>query len=193
VSNVRKILPNCLVALTLLSTAALADWKVDSEQSKVFFISTKNLNISEVHSFNRIDGQLSSDGQFSADISLSSVETGIDIRNQRMRDMLFKVDLFPKANISATLPKAIMGLAKGESMHTELPATLTLMGASKALNLDLIVSKTNDGKYMVSSAKPVLLGASELGLQEGVEALQKIAGLTSIGLTVPVTFNLVLN
>lgn len=192
-SNVRKILPNCLVALTLLSTAALADWKVDSEQSKVFFISTKNLNISEVHSFNRIDGQLSSDGQFSADISLSSVETGIDIRNQRMRDMLFKVDLFPKANISATLPKAIMGLAKGESMHTELPATLTLMGASKALNLDLIVSKTNDGKYMVSSAKPVLLGASELGLQEGVEALQKIAGLTSIGLTVPVTFNLVLN
>jgi polyisoprenoid-binding protein YceI len=193
VSNVRKILPNCLVALTLLSTAALADWKVDSEQSKVFFISTKNLNISEVHSFNRIDGQLSSDGQFSADISLSSVETGIDIRNQRMRDMLFKVDLFPKANISATLPKAIMGLAKGESMHTELPATLTLMGASKALNLDLIVSKTNDGKYMVSSAKPVLLGASELGLQKGVEALQKIAGLTSIGLTVPVTFNLVLN
>jgi polyisoprenoid-binding protein YceI len=190
---VRKILPNCVVALTLLSTAALADWKVDSEQSKVFFISTKNLNISEVHSFNRIDGQLSSDGQFSADISLSSVETGIDIRNQRMRDMLFKVDLFPKANISATLPKAIMGLAKGESMHTELPATLTLMGASKALNLDLIVSKTNDGKYMVSSAKPVLLGASELGLQEGVEALQKIAGLTSIGLTVPVTFNLVLN
>ena len=192
-SIVRKILSNCLVALSILSTAALADWKVDSEQSKVFFISTKNLNISEVHSFSRIDGQLSSDGQFSADISLSSVETGIDIRNQRMREMLFKVDLFPKANISATLPKAIMGLAKGESMHTELPATLTLMGASKALNLDLIVSKTNDGKYMVSSAKPVLLGASELGLQDGVEALQKIAGLTSIGLTVPVTFNLVLN
>lgn len=192
-SIVRKILSNCLVALSILSTAALADWKVDSEQSKVFFISTKNLNISEVHSFSRIDGQLSSDGQFSADISLSSVETGIDIRNQRMRDMLFKVDLFPKANISATLPKAIMSLAKGESMHTELPATLTLMGASKALNLDLIVSKTNDGKYMVSSAKPVLLGASELGLQDGVEALQKIAGLTSIGLTVPVTFNLVLN
>ncbi|MEP7705598.1 YceI family protein [Paraglaciecola sp. 25GB23A] len=192
-SNVRKFLPNCLVALSVLSTAALADWKVDSEQSKVFFISTKNLNISEIHSFSRIDGQLSSDGQFSADISLSSVETGIDIRNQRMRDMLFKVDLFPKANISATLPKGIMSLAKGESMHTELPATLTLMGASKALNLDLIVSKTNDGKYMVSSAKPVLLGASELGLQDGVEALQKIAGLTSIGLTVPVTFNLVLN
>jgi polyisoprenoid-binding protein YceI len=193
VSNVRKFLPNCLVALSVLSTAALADWKVDSEQSKVFFISTKNLNISEIHSFSRIDGQLSSDGQFSADISLSSVETGIDIRNQRMRDMLFKVDLFPKANISATLPKGIMSLAKGESMHTELPATLTLMGASKALNLDLIVSKTNDGKYMVSSAKPVLLGASELGLQDGVEAIQKIAGLTSIGLTVPVTFNLVLN
>lgn len=192
-SNVRKFLPNCLVALSVLSTAALADWKVDSEQSKVFFISTKNLNISEIHSFSRIDGQLSSDGQFSADISLSSVETGIDIRNQRMRDMLFKVDLFPKANISATLPKGIMSLAKGESMHTELPATLTLMGASKALNLDLIVSKTNDGKYMVSSAKPLLLGASELGLQDGVEALQKIAGLTSIGLTVPVTFNLVLN
>lgn len=192
-NNVKKVLPGCLMALGLLSTTALADWQVDSSQSQVFFISTKNLNVSEILSFKQITGKLTDDGKFSADIAVSSVETGIDIRNQRMRDMLFKADMFPNVTISATLPKAIMELAKGASLRTELPATLSLMGLSKDLSLDLIVNKTNDGKYLVTSAKPVLLVAGDLGLKEGVEALQKVAGLSSIGLTVPVTFNLVLN
>jgi polyisoprenoid-binding protein YceI len=190
---VRKFVPTCVLALTILSTAALADWSVDSEQSTVFFISTKNLNVSEVHSFKHIEGQLTSDGKFTAEITLSSVETGIDIRNQRMRDMLFNVSSFPKATISASLPKAMMELSKGESMHTELPATLSLMGIEKALNLDVIVNKNSNGHFVVSSGKPLLLSAADVGLKDGVEALQKIAGLSSIGLSVPITFNLVLN
>ncbi|MGO4892162.1 YceI family protein [Flavobacterium sp. W21_SRS_FM6] len=191
--NLKKLLPSYLIAASMISTAAMADWAVDSEQSKVFFISTKNLNTSEVHSFNRVEGKLSSDGKFTASIDLSTVETGIDIRNQRMREMLFKVDAFPQAKISATLAENIMALAKGETLHTELPATLTLMGIEKSLNLNVVVTKTTEGQFVVTSAKPVLLSAADLGLQAGVEALQKIAGLSSIGLSVPVTFNLVLN
>lgn len=190
---IKKLIPYCLLTLSTLSTTVLADWNIDSEQSRVFFISTKNINVSEVLKFNHIEGQLSNDGKFTADIVLSSVESGIDIRNQRMRDMLFNVSTFPKANISATLSATIMALENGQSLHTQIPATLGLLGKNITLNLDIIVNKTNNGQYIVASGQPLLVSASDLGLQEGVEALQKIAGLSSIGLTVPVTFNLVLN
>ncbi|NCP65142.1 MAG: YceI family protein [Paraglaciecola sp.] len=181
-----------LLSASLLSPSALAHWVVDNSQSSLFFISTKNINVSEVHHFSVLSGSMEKDGKFSLDIDLASVETGIEIRNTRMRDMLFNVANFPKATVSATLPDAIVGLANGTTLRLEIPATLSVMGKSKALMLDAQVSKNENSNFVVSSVKPVLLAAADVGLQEGVEALQKIAGLSSIGLTVPVSFTLVL-
>jgi len=189
----KKTLTGGLFTLSLLSTSAFAHFVVDNEQSSVFFISTKNINVSEIHHFKSIEGAMEKDGKFSLDINLGSVETGIEIRNTRMQEQLFKVDSFPKAHITATLPPDVLALEKGQSVHIQLPATLNLMGIDKALNLDLVINKTVTEQYVVTSAQPVLIGAADVGLKEGIEVLQKLAGLSSIGLTVPVSFNLVLN
>ena len=190
---IKKNLPVSLLSLALVSGAAMADWQVDNANSSVYFISTKNINISEIHHFTQVSGKLTDNGQFSLDIDLASVETAIDIRNSRMREHLFKVDSFPKARVSATVPAEALKLTNGNSMQLELPATLTVMGIDKALTINALVSKTAAGQYVVSSTKPILLSAVDVGMQEGVEVLQKIAGLSSIGLTVPVSFNLQLN
>lgn len=182
-----------LLTLSLISSSAFADWVVDNQQSKVFFISTKNINVSEVHHFKNISGTLAKNGTFALDIDLASVETGIEIRNTRMQEHLFKVSVFPKAHIEASIPSSVIKLQKGHNLHTQIPAVLSLMGIEKALDLDVIINKTNDQDFVVSSAQPILISAADVGLKEGVETLQKIAGLSSIGLTVPVSFNLVLS
>lgn len=189
----KKTVAGGLFSLSLLSASAFAHFVVDNDQSSVFFISTKNLNVSEIHHFKSIKGTMEKDGKFALDINLASVETGIEIRNTRMQEQLFKVESFPKAHVSAILPADVLAMDKGQNLHIQLPATLSLMGIEKVLDLDLVITKTIDEQYVVTSAQPVLIGAADVGLKEGVEILQKLAGLSSIGLTVPVSFNLVLN
>lgn len=189
----KKSLTGSVAALSLLSANAFADFIVDNQQSSVFFISTKNINVSEILHFKSIEGALKKDGSFALDINLASVETGIEIRNSRMQEHLFKTDTFPKAHVAATVPAEVLDMAKGDTLHIKLPATLTLMGIDKALTLDVVINKNANQQYVVTSAQPVLIAAADVGLKEGVEMLQKLAGLSSIGLTVPVSFNLVLN
>ncbi|MFT7216344.1 MAG: hypothetical protein ACI8R8_001411, partial [Paraglaciecola sp.] len=52
-------------------------------------------------------------------------------------------------------------------------------------------TRSSDGNITATSSKPILIAAADYGLQSGVELLQQIAGLSSIGLSVPVSFNLV--
>ena len=108
-----------------------------------------------------------------------------------MREKLFLVDKFPKATLNAVLPEQVIKLKKGHSITVELPAKLTIMATEKSLTIAVQVSKTMDGQFIATSAKPILIGATDFGLKPGVELLQQIAGLSSIGLSVPVTFNLV--
>ena len=175
----------------VFSTKVNANWRLADSDSEVSFVSTKNLHISEIHKFSQLNGSLNKAGVLHIEINLASVETGIDIRNTRMREKLFLVDKFPKATLNAVLPEQIIKLKKGHSITVELPAKLTIMATEKSLTIAVQVSKTMDGQFIATSAKPILIGAKDFGLKPGVELLQQIAGLSSIGLSVPVTFNLV--
>jgi hypothetical protein len=53
------------------------------------------------------------------------------------------------------------------------------------------ISKTNSGQLIATSTQAILIGAKDYGLAAGVELLQKIAALSSISLSVPVSFNMV--
>ena len=70
--------------------------------------------------------------------------------------------------------------------------TLNLHGQKQQLMLDLAVVQTAR-QLIVSPIKSVLVNAAEYKLEQGIEALRKIAGLDSIAQSVPVTFNLVFN
>ncbi|MGJ8680468.1 YceI family protein [Paraglaciecola sp.] len=191
----KKTSPILLVSLFasgLISASAIANWSLQNEQSSVHFVSTKKQHVSEIHHFKQLSAKLTKSGQFDLSIDLASVETGIDIRNTRMREQLFKVGTFPSANISAKLPTEVMKLENGQSQQVKLTASLSLMKITKPLNLNIQVTKTQGGEFVATSIQPILISAADFGLKQGVETLQKLAGLPSIGLTVPVSFNLLL-
>ncbi len=68
-----------------LSTNVLADWKLDNNHSSVNFISVKNDSVIEQHHFRNISGSVSKDGQVKVVIDLTSVDTQISIRDERMK------------------------------------------------------------------------------------------------------------
>lgn len=185
----KTLIRNILAISCFISPTVLAHWHVNNDQSNVYFISTKKEHISELHHFTQLSGELNKKGKFSLTIRLASVETGIDIRNKRMNEHLFKVDTFPTANLTAQLPNKIMQLTNGQSSQFSLPAKLTLANHIQTVEVSVQVTKTNEG-YIATSIKPILLSASEFGLTQGITKLQELAGLPSIGLTVPVSFNL---
>lgn len=182
-----------LLTSTLLILAAplsYAEWTL-SPDSSVKFLSTKNTNITEVHEFTQLSGSVSDKGNAEISIDLTSVETGISIRNERMQSMLFNVSDYTSATVSADLPDTMMlALKNGETATSVLPLTLELHGEKKEIEADVLATAAADGHVIVTTQSPVLVNAGDFKLAKGVEALREVAGLDRISTTVPVTFTL---
>ena len=180
-----------LLSLSLLSTQAFAAWQLDNDASQLSFTSIKKNSIAENHHFEKLAAQIDGN-QLSMVIELASVESLIPIRNERMQKMLFNVAQFPKAVIEADLAPYLGSLKLGHQVLKSVPVTLNLHGQKQQLMLDLVVVQTAR-QLIVSQSKAVLVNAADYKLEQGIEALRKIAGLDSIAKSVPVTFNLVFN
>lgn len=187
---VTKICP--IVGLSLClgwTTSALADWTLENDSSRLSFVSVKKGDIAEAHYFQRLDGTISDAGAMTVTIPLASVETGIPIRNERMQNMLFQTDLFPKATVTAKLsPEELEDLSPGDSMMLLAPLTLALHDNSQALQAEVLVTRVSANRVLASSLKPLIVNAGKFGLADGVEQLREIAGLPSISKAVPVSF-----
>lgn len=192
-----KQLLKAIVPLSLLlvsAVSAAADWQIDNAQSQLSFISIKKGDVAEVHRFGEIAGGLQQDGQFELSIALESVNTGIQIRDSRMRSFLFKTAQFPQATLTASLsPEFISNLTVGQSELTMVNAQLNLHDQSQPLKLDVRVTKVSDSSLLVISAQPIVLNVADYELTEGLEELRELAGLPSISQAVPVSFYLTLN
>lgn len=186
-------LRNLLLAICLLAPCgvAWADWELDDTESAVNFVSIKNNSVGEVHTFTSLVGFIGAAGNVQLTISLDSVETLIDVRNERMREMLFETVKFPVAQITAQVDTALLAeVAGGNTVTTDLPVTLTLHGQEKALTISVVIVGEDDGSLRVLSTRPVVINAADFGLDGGVTVLQEIVGLQAISNAVPVTLQL---
>jgi hypothetical protein len=149
--------------------------------------------VAEVHRFGNLSGTLEENGAFSVDISLDSVDTGIEIRDERMRELLFQTDRYPRARLSAQLDMAqLKTIGPGEQGSVTAEAELNLHGQRANLTIDAAVARLEDGSLLVTSEEPLVVTASQFELLAGIERLREIAGLPSISPAVPVTFRLTL-
>lgn len=176
----------------LLSTT-LWGAEVVREGSYVRFISVKKNAVAEVGGFGRFAGTLSSEGEFRLDVDLSSVSTLVEIRDQRMRDVLFETVRFPAATVVGQVDMARVGaLAAGQELVVPVTGSLGLHGAEQKLQADVRIVRLADGALRASTVNPVLLSLKDFGLEEGVDKLQALAELPSITRVVPVYFSLLL-
>lgn len=187
--NQKSLLKGLLLtaALAFSPLATASSMNLDEDSSSLSFVSVKKGTVAEAHSINKLTGTISDKGMLSINIHLASVETNIPIRNTRMNRHVFESETNPlgtiTADVSGKIPESGMSMVETEG-------ELTLRGVTKTVKVSAMVVNTGP-KLIVTSIKPIIIKASDYGMEEGVKKLQELAKLPSIATAVPVTFTLV--
>jgi len=184
---------NLLLLAICLTTSVhvLAAWVVDPAGSYVGFASVKNDLIAENHSFTDVTGIIEDSGNAKIVIALASVETLIPIRNERMQAILFEVAQYSHLTVTSNLNlDNFTSLGLGESETDTIDLGVNLHGTDLSKNVLVKVTRSSDTSYEITSLEPIVIHASQFALSDGLESLRKVAGLQSIDLMVPVTFDL---
>ncbi len=179
-------------ALTALPLAATADtWTIAGEESQVAFGSVKKNTVGEVHNFSGISGQVGDDGAVMVEIDLTTVETYIDIRNERMVKFVFGEDT-PKATIKASLDAgALEKLEVGKTTTVDVEGTLTLGKTNIPIETSMFVARLGEDRAVATTDTMIMLSTKEAGIDEGVSKLMELAKLPGITRVSPVTMRLV--
>jgi polyisoprenoid-binding protein YceI len=176
------------LVLTTISFNTLANWQLQNELSNLSFVSIKNNVIGEVHHFKSLKGNINKQGMLSFSTDLTSVETLIPIRNERMKSILFNTKMFPELTLKADINNQLNTLETGIPKIVSVTATLSLHGITKTLPLQVLALKGKDGSLTASAMQPVIINANDFNLADGLETLRKVAGLSSIAQSIPVSF-----
>jgi polyisoprenoid-binding protein YceI len=183
---------------TLLFTVALAISQIavsaplDTENSVLNIISTKNGTFAEIHSFSGLTGSLSKSGSVEVSVPLASINTGIEIRNQRMRDFLFNTEVFPTASFEANIDvTAIELLEVGEVSELRVNGEITMNGQTAKTLVNVVIARQLDGSLIIATKQPFIINAQDFGYVDGINKLKELAALPSISTAVPVTFSVV--
>ena len=188
----KSMFPKLVILLSAVGiiAPAQADWTLN-DSSRIGFVSIKNNSIGENNAFERVSGSISEGGQVAVSVDLSSAETGVGIRNERLQKMLFEIKSFPTATIDAALSDSQIAALKAGGAQTERVAlSISLHGKTVSKTANLSVSACCGGVIRVTTTQPIVITAQEFGLEAGVAALQQIAGLNAISRSIPVTVDL---
>jgi len=166
-------------------------WTLDPAGSRLSYVSIKAGEIAESNQFETLAGSVTVDGTATLDIDLASVNTGVDIRNERMREIFFDVAGNPKAVVTAQLdPAAFAGLAVGQSITRPLTANVAIKGVEQAVETEVLVTRVSADRVTVVPTAPVIISTDMFELTDELGELRALAQLPSITPAVPVTFTL---
>lgn len=171
-----------------------AAWNLDNNQSDLYFTSTKNSTIQEKSQFTELAGHIDDNGQANLTVSLSSVDTRIPIRDERLRDILFQTMTFPKAVFTLTIDPKQMEMLNDKQPHTlDVDGVLDLHGVKHEIKTNVIAQEISDTTLQVKNAEPIVLNVDDYNMAAGVEELKALASLASIDTSVPIDFILTFN
>lgn len=178
--------------ITLLAAASLcfaqaahADWQL-TQPSEVTLVSTKNSDVAETFRFSRIAGSIDASGNAKVQLDLTSIDSAIEIRDERMRDILFQTNKFPQAILSAKIDLQALQATQRYSLQLNLD----LHGKQQAVEVPVLIITDKNGNLVVTSLQPILIHADEFELSQGIQKLREIAKLDRISNAVPVSFTL---
>jgi polyisoprenoid-binding protein YceI len=176
-----------------------AAWRIDGAKSTLHFATTKANQagvggVGEVHSFGQFAGGMSGGGDINFTVTLASVATGVDIRDERLRTMLFNVKDMPLAKFAARIdPAALRDLSPDGIKDLDVNGQLTLGGQTKPLIAKLRVARLGASQLVVTTRAPIVVDAAQFGLKSGVEALREVMDLSFLATSAPVSLHLVLD
>ncbi|MBO3274984.1 YceI family protein [Pseudomonas schmalbachii] len=176
----------CALAL-LASPLAMADWQLDAESSRISFVSVKRGEMAEVMRFDRLSGQIDDKGEARILVPIESIDSGLALRDERLRETFFEIQRYPQATISSQLDLASFDdLQVGQSRAQQVDLNLDLHGHQRRLKAEVLVSRLSEGRVQVATLEPLVLKLVDFDLEERLKPLKELASLPSITPEVPV-------
>lgn len=165
-------------------------WVLDADASRIAFGSIKKDTVGESHHFETISGTVNGAGDVVIEIDLSSVETWIDIRNERMFEHVFKS--MATATLNANVPMDdLMALEVGGMKEVSITGTLGLGGMVVPIEATMFAVRLSEMRVMVMTDEMIFISTADMGVDGGVDMLAELAKLPSITRSIPVTMRLV--
>ncbi|GAA6199806.1 OmpA family protein [Aquicoccus sp. SU-CL01552] len=166
-------------------------WRLDSDASELRFLSIKNGDTTEANRFTTISGLVTAQGKAQLRVLLDSVDTGIDLRNVRLRFMLFETFLHPEAVITAQLDAArLADLPTMRHKEIDLNYALSLHGMTQSGRARVAVTLLAEDRVQVASVAPIPVSATRFGMAQGIAKLEEAAEVSVVPVGV-VSFSLV--
>lgn len=176
---------------SLFSTSAFADWTLDTANSNLSYGTIKNDIIGENNTFKTISGTINENGHIKIDIALASVDTQLELRDERMRDIVFKVAEHANAKLTGDMNlEAHADQEVGTSRLIETTIGLELVGQNVEHDVMLVVTRLAENKVMVTPHGVMFIDAEDYDLLDALDTLRDLAGLETISSVVPMSFYL---
>lgn len=167
-----------------------ASWTSIGDQSSIAFGSIKKDVAGEVHHFENVVATVSEDGKVKIKIDLTSLETNIDIRNERIGEHVFKGGT--EATISGEIDiDEVKAIAPGDTGLIDIEATMSLAGIDIDIEAEMLVAPLAPSRILVTTSDFIFISTEDLGIEEGVDILMKLAKLPGITRTTPVSVRMV--
>jgi OOP family OmpA-OmpF porin len=181
----------CTIATSTCDNARAQEWLLNAAASHFYMQTVKANSIFEIHQFTGLDGTISASGDASVKVDLTSVASGIDVRDTRMRFLLFETYQFPTADITAKLDMAsFQTLLTTPRITYPLKVKVSLHGITQDIEAAVTITRLGDRSVAVASAKPIVVSADAFGLVPGLAKLSEAVNGTVIATGATITFDL---
>ena len=191
----RAIALAALMGVMSVPAVAGENWTLKGALSSISFGSVKKETVGETFRFSNLSGSVSEKGRVRVVIDLASVQTGVEIRDKRMRAHVFgdpDGKKRPKAILSADIdPATFTALPVGMLKPISLKIDLEFLGRRHPVEANLVVARISPERIMVLTDGMIWFSTKDLGIDEGISKLQELADLPSITRAFPVSARLV--
>ncbi len=179
-----------IFSFALTSLPSFAGWQLDNKNSLLNFVSVKKGTVAENHHFSALEGSINKNGKVSIKVDLTSVNTNIAIRDERMKKFVFETEQYTSAVFDTQLDKGLLSSLNTSESHVKtVTGTLSFHGQKQEVVIEVKVIKVNEKTLLVSTTKPFFIKADAYGVVAGINKLKELAALPSIDYVVPVNFS----
>lgn len=167
------------------------EWLLDPSLSNVYMQTVKNNATFETHQFAAVEGNISRNAEATVRIELASINTNNDLRDVRMRFLLFETFKFPHAVVTATLDKdKLRELSSKTRVSYPLSLKVAMHGVVRDIKADVWVTRISDSTVSVATIKPIIVTAESFGLTTGIAKLAEAVGGIPIASAASLSFDL---
>lgn len=183
-----RIFPSAVVVWVAMAFYAaaqedpfLSGWTLDASTSNLSFVTVYDADKIVGSTFTDVSGEIDESGSAKIAIKLDSLTSDEDLRNVRVRFLLFETFNNAEAVITLEVPEEeLEGLEPGQERVMRLPYEIKLMGLTRMLSAEMKVALSDLNTVRVSSVAPIDLSTDIFGLGAGVAKLEETAGVSIV-------------